>query len=713
MQSSDSSHGFYLANKTEHIGGLGAASPLAYTDHFWVETWTNEEKGNIYRKWVQYIDTSRIGALSLLEEKEWSSSEEKTGTQVTIPFDSKDLSAVNTALGFYLSYTDAKYNLLEKTKDALNIGKKSYTHYGLSWALDLKNYSNSSRYAYNIDKNLIIIGDIPYRLEYNTIASYFNYNIKELIPIVNSQRPKYIKDDETNERLFMSFIKSLSCHKFELKLEIGSVDLNASREDLQYTDRTCSYIFTSLYKMFLEMYAFIRMDLVNHPNYVEACIIYNKKYHGGFRSNFLCEVRWAKENIAFGINPKIFTSKTTHEQYSYELDTVNVYSDNPKNILRKRVYERLLTGHHQYEIILQDTEYKNVSKFIKYYAESKEDKFSYIYICVHPHDLEKIYNWIVESLNIVKLSKLVANFKINAPITAGNKAKSGTFKALTFRSNNIRPRAEGISNLFDYEEVSINAERKMYYICKEEWDSLPSYLESIKSYNRHNRINSDIENYLNSKNIDNRDLIFTPKVTRNFKHENWINFIDLLKEDYKKYSSYKSSITKSLYTCSYVENTHDIFIKLNEEKIDRKDSNFLYLKNFYLKELENLNNNKETVLFLRLVYEDLSYLSESREGIYYYSSNVKNLLSDNEECLEIRNLYEDYINKLPFLRLFNDYKLLDRYEIEIDSYIHYINLMEKEHNLYIKEKSPVFVQETLSEFKLLEESLINQYHQVT
>jgi len=701
------------SGNTEHGGwGLGAKSPLSYTDHFWIETWTEEQGHKTYRKWVQYIDSSRIGALSLLEEDEWLSDMEKTGTQVTIPFESKDLSAVNTALGFYLSYTDAQYNLLGDTAKDLEIGKPFYTHYGKGWAIDLT--GQDSFWVSEINEGLIIVGDIPYRLDFNTLFAYFRNNSKDLLPIAQAKRPRYIDTEDRNKILYTEFLNAMSFHKFEQVVGIGTVDLNASREDLQYTDRTCRHLFSSFYDLFLQVYKFVLIDLVYHPNYPEACITYEEKYEGGFKTHFLKKVRWAKEDLAFDTNPRIFKISNNKEYCTYTLDTIRTTNNKSKNVLRRGCNKYMMTGCQRYEIIVQDTDYKNFSKFVKYYALEKDNAtvYQYEYLCIHPLDLENVYDWILESTNTIKLSKLIADFKENAPATAGNTASTGTFKVLTYRAKNERSRADGITQYFDYDEVDINPDSEKYYIDKTEWHNLPKHLQDIRSdsYYYGNRTSTALTEYLQVKGIDKRDLVFTSKVTRNFKDDNWINFIDLLKEDYKKYHKEEANVVKSLFTCTYVERQQPVFFSLNKSEIARKDSHYLFLRRYYQEHVDNLKDKNEAIVFLALTNNIVRDAHQNRGGTYsHYDEGRTGWLKEHEPtCLKVLSMYQAYLAALPFLKWFDEYERRDTYELTDDNYIEYINIMEEKYNLYVTEE-PQEETPKASEFRLLEQRLPSLY----
>jgi hypothetical protein len=707
MQSGDNNHGSYLANKIEHIGGLGAASPLSYTDHFWIETWTQEADKNIYRKWVQYIDSSRVGALSLLEEDEWSFETQRTGTRVTIPFEQKDLDAVKNALEFYLSYTNAKFNFKSEEVD-LQIERFWYSHFGSNWAMDIYEDSNSY-WLSEKNKGLAIIEDIPYSINCQTLFKYFEHNIKDLRYIVDNQKPVFIEDPNHNRMLFEGFITSLKYHEFEIKLPIGSVDLNASREDLQYTDRTCRYLFDAFYKMFLEVYKFIRIDLIEHPNFPEACIQYEKHYNGGFKKFFLSEVLWAKESISFNTNPPLFKTKPSDTYKSYHLDVIySEGSSNKKDVLRGGIIRTLKTGSIKYVIVIQDTDYTNFTKFLKYYAQkSDEDKYNIHYLCVGPKDYDKVYDWIIETTPTVKLSDLVADFKLNAPVISGNKAAAGSFKTLVYKGQPARSRAEEISAFFDYAEKNIEPDEESYYISWDQWMNPPEFFNKAGPYNA---INKALKDYIDSKEISKSNLVLTKKVTRNFESDNWINFIDVLREDYKKYSCLYKDICLALYTCSLIERHMPVFKIYTAAEINHVDSMYINLQNFYLAKSKILTDNSEAITFFNLTNRVIRDLNTIRATSYFnfkHKCNLDFMEELQEEAFSIFEMYDNYLNQVPLLYFHDDYRL-SSYDICPKDWVDYINLLEREKGLYKKrtQEQPAL---EFSEFSKLVRKLSLQY----
>lgn len=677
------------SDNTEHGGwGLGAKSPLAYTDHFWIETWTKEEDTPIYRKWVQYIDPSRVGALSLLEEENCNNEDFSTGTKVTIPFDSKDLNAVKTALQFYLSYTDAKFNIKGKELEDLNLERFWYSHFGSNWAMNIHNEEASRYWLSEKNKGLAIVGSIPYRIDCSTLFTYFQHNLKNLLHIVDSQCPSYIKDVSYNRSLFNGFLGSLQYHEFEVNLPIGSVDLNASREDLQYTDRTCSYLLDTFYKMFLEIYTFIRIDLVEHPNFPEACIKYKNNYSGGFKRTFLSEVVWSKENLNFSSNPPIFKQSASPNYKSYVLDTVHTDGSytSKKDILRGNKATILETGYRKYTIVIQDTEYSNFSKFIKYHAQNQpsEEKYKIEYLCIEPLDYDKVYDWIKESVPTIKLSDLVADFKSSAPVTSGNKASLGSFKTLVYKGFNIRPKAEGISSYFDYCERDVEPEEEFYYIDWEQWNNPPEFFErGCRSYSN---MNTFLGEYLTSKSIPHRNLVLTKKVTRNFNSDNWINLMDLITEDYNKYKSLQKGLSLALFTCVLVEQQLPVFKKYDSKLIDHPSSMYLSLCNFYKEKSKFIEEHSEATAFFNLINSIIRELSKARQSSFYSyirEDNFGFMQKFKDEAASIYRMYSKYLDQVPLLK-FHDDNRVSNYNITPENWVEYINLIEREKDLYIK-----------------------------
>lgn len=75
------------------------------------------------------------------------------------------------------------------------------------------------------------------------------------------------------------------------------------------------------------------------------------------------------------------------------------------------------------------------------------------------------------------------------------------------------------------------------------------------------------------------------------------------------------------------------------------------------------------------------------------------------EAFAIVKKFRDYLDRLPLLKFHDNYKIRD-YDIDPLDWVEYINLMEREKNLYIKKSQE---EKEISEFNELINRLSSQY----
>lgn len=677
---------------TEQGGwGLGCKSPLAYTDHFWIETFTIENNKSIYRKWVQYIDLTKVGSLTLLEEREDNNHEFKTGTKVSVPFNIKDLDKIIESLNTYLTYTKTKFKLLnDYLESRLSLIKPTYNFYGDNWAIHfIKSYSYEARKI----KALAVIHDIPYTLDLNLLYSYLP-NFKEIFSlVVNKLKPTYIKTEE-NLNLFNSFLQCLNLYSFEIILPIGSLDVSASRESLQYTEKTCVELYKYLYIMFIEFYQNLRMDLIDHPNLIEACINY-EKFPDGLRNEVLSKLKWSKENINFSSRYSIFKNRhySTEDFKQYRVDTVYSNKNNRyEDVLKKHDSETMYTGKYKYILCIQDTTYKNYCKYLKYYLKNtvEVDLYNTYVLCITPTELQHVHNWIIETLPTIYLSDLVLDFNKNSIKEPSNKTRDGFFKCLRFYADRKRPRAVGI-NCFLNDSIACKSPTQIqYYLNEEEVINLSEDFRFIPPFHTDDNsayvFISSFNNYLKEKDININDVFFTSKLTRNFKDKNWINILDVIRDDYNRLNNYIDTYAINLFIYNYIRVHKPIFNLFNKEELWLNNSLYNYISNEVDKSIAYLRKNKLLGKFTLLVRPDIYAMN------YKLDKSHLDLFEDfkvpseiTKACLTFFNECDNYIKLLPFLVVYEENRYTRHFNnLNKDSFLYYINVMEKELNLQKK-----------------------------
>lgn len=688
--------------------GLGCKSSLAYTDHFWIETNTIEDSVNIYRKWVQYIDISKIGAITLLEEENVACDNFKTGTKISIPFNKADLDKIVSSLNFYLTYIKTKYKVLnESILDRLELTKRFYNYEGKSWSVNVKKEYGAHQ---NADQ-LIVLYDIPYALNLKAFYSYLSNFNSELNFVVEKLRPHYL-NKETNHDLFKSFLRVLPHFSFELNLPIGSVEVSASRETLQYTEKTCVELYKSLYIMFIEWYQFIRVNLVQHPSLINASINY-EKFPDILKREVLDDLKWERYNVKFTGRQNVFKKGLSPlECKQYKLDTsYSSKSNKYEDVLKKFDSDIIYIGSKHYIICVENKQYKNYAKFIKHYlktsAKDLTDQIYNIYvICVAQEDFDNLEDWIKHTIPVIYTSDLITNFNLSKPKHIAKSTESHLFKTLRFYKQRVRTRATGIHSFLMESTPLKEPTQNLYYLNQEDIvllrDQYSTFIPDFYTCDKeaHTFINA-FNNYLESKDININNIYYTPKLTRNFKHSNWINILDIIKKDYDIYKDKINDCIYQLFINYYIYNQKPIFITFKENEIKLQDSYYKYIFNQYRQSCDYLKINNELksfVLFFNLKVNNMLSQLDKKHITNFEDYEIAEESQSN--CREFFNICDNYLKELPFLETFRkSFGFYSWGEIETKEYLYYINVVEQDKNLtkkILEDKTPKINSEFLS-----------------
>lgn len=698
------------SNNQHGAWGLGAKCALSYTDHFYIETSTIENNINIYRKWVQYIDTTKIGLISLLEE-EINPSTFKQGTKITIGFEQKDYSKLLSSLSLYLTYTKSNYTFLnQEVFNQLKLGTINYNYYGTNWAKRFLGYS----YGNIEDKYLIIIEGIPYKLDMKILCEFISNSKGSLDYIINKNKPFYIKESQNKIR-FHLYVDSLKAFAFELKIDIGTVDLSASRESLQYTDKTCRHLYAELYKMFVEFYKYISLDIVDNPDLFKAARTFYT-YPGVFTNYFAKELYWNKHKIYFNINQLMFNSSPEEEFKTYKLKSVYSTKYNKQvDVIKNTDSEKIYISENNYVICIQDSKYTNYSKYIKHYINNNinsKDQYKTIFICVSENDSRKLKSWLLDACLVLKMTNLINTYNKDCPAVKVERISTKLFKSLLLGTNLERPRATGIFQYGKEATVYKEPEDKCFYLDINQLETLPIQFDvEVKWYEFIN----NLFKYFKSKDLQG-DIYITDKVTRNYSHKNWVNLFDIFIEDLNHFNINREDFWNDEVKNLAVSNFKYLYITEHLPILNRffkrdvkKEGYYSNIQNAVLISKAYLDNNKTFTYLVNLFNIEVYIMGRQlhRKHLNEFDSfDVPKQIQ--KECREFYDFCKDYFDLLPFLKTYN---LVGRayYDLDItnENYLNYINVMEKELNLYIENKTEVGLKTKTSEFSLLCNKLLS------
>ncbi len=208
-------------NKQTGGFGLGAKSPLAYSDSFNIETITPDENGQmIKRSYCAFIDESEKGSMALLGEE---LTDEPQGTKISLPVKSND---------FYRFESEILESLYYWTPRPLIMGREANVWEAKSE--EFKDFSGIGKHCiwemntYSHPKSKIILDGISYSLSEKDI----------------------VEDWDSLDKDFQSFIENSG---FKFIFDCGALSVTANRESIEYNTNSR----TKLYETIKEIYDFI------------------------------------------------------------------------------------------------------------------------------------------------------------------------------------------------------------------------------------------------------------------------------------------------------------------------------------------------------------------------------------------------------------------------------------------------------------------------
>jgi len=181
--------------------GLGSKSAFAYGDNFLINSFVDGKVSS----YNAFIDPSGIGQIALLSTQDTS---EPNGVEICIAVKGEDCREFNKSVNRYLRYFKVKPEIIGMNEQELS-------------DMFLPPVSSGDRWSFykNVNLPTAIMGNIGYPLS------------------LSSMKLDMSRDDDKK-------IYNLLSSSIVLNFEIGDLDVAASREGLQYTDRTLSSVRT-------------------------------------------------------------------------------------------------------------------------------------------------------------------------------------------------------------------------------------------------------------------------------------------------------------------------------------------------------------------------------------------------------------------------------------------------------------------------------------
>jgi hypothetical protein len=233
-------------NSNDQIGmlGIGSKSAFAYGDNFVINSYINGTK----RMWNAFIDETQIGQISKIGEEK---TDEENGIEIVVPTKEADIEEFSQKAKDLFEHF--KVMPIVKGVKQFDYDEHPILFTGTGWKWrDVK--SQSSYHHGNSGEAVAVMGNIGYPID------EYSLNLKG--------------DDERK-------LDTLLCQNLELEVEIGDLEISASREKLQYTDYTRKQIIEKLLNVQNELLKTVGKQFKESKTLFDAKCLYGSVFDYG------------------------------------------------------------------------------------------------------------------------------------------------------------------------------------------------------------------------------------------------------------------------------------------------------------------------------------------------------------------------------------------------------------------------------------------------
>lgn len=199
--------------------GLGSKSAFAYGDNFVINSFNDGTKTS----YNAFIDASQIGQIAKLFSQP---SNEPTGIEIVVPVRMEDLGEFENQAKRVFKYFKVRPEIAGVQID---FEEETYSFAGETWKVVAPKKQTGYYYNSRTRDTIAVMGNIGYSID--------TYALK-------------LSSDNSNDQVIDSFLRTLSPI---IDFQIGDLEISASREGLQYTDRTIKNIKDTLLGIIAEL----------------------------------------------------------------------------------------------------------------------------------------------------------------------------------------------------------------------------------------------------------------------------------------------------------------------------------------------------------------------------------------------------------------------------------------------------------------------------
>lgn len=301
-------------NSNSAIGyyGIGKFAPFSYGDNFVLISYHDGKKTT----YNAFIDETKIGKIVKLKEEK---SSEPTGVLISVPIKEEDTETfLSTAQELFKYFKNKPIIKGARKEDLSEIYDRTPVFKGNGWA-----YYNTSSYG----RESVAIMGVGYPIETSDVQ---------------------FKEDSDEQ--------SICSQGFEVEFELGELDITASRENLEYTEKTKKAIREKFRKIKKEMAECISQQFKDSTNIYDAKALYNEVFgtYGSLgyivRNALSNKVTWNSKTITdnhIDFNGKVAklieSGKLTSKFYQKSRRSTKLNSENEaKRILCEKTHKILV-----------------------------------------------------------------------------------------------------------------------------------------------------------------------------------------------------------------------------------------------------------------------------------------------------------------------------------------------------------------------------------
>jgi hypothetical protein len=282
--------------------GLGSKSPFAYTKSF---TATSYYNGNQYT-YVAAIDDAGVPTLNLFHSCETS---EPNGLEISFAVKSGDFYEFSQKATRIFHYFKNKPTIIGGVSDfSKEYSRRSVVLEGNGWKVCKYNNDLFPTEHHCIDSGVVaIMGSVAYPVK---VSHLFIKKEGETPEHIARWNKKFSVSDSTNWETFLSNISDRGYY-LELEFGIGEIEMDVSREGLQYTKDVIKTLKKKTQEIYAELQDLISEKISIATTLIEANCLYNK--FSNLATGLSVSAKWTDPD---GVVHDISSGRHQDKQYS-------------------------------------------------------------------------------------------------------------------------------------------------------------------------------------------------------------------------------------------------------------------------------------------------------------------------------------------------------------------------------------------------------------